>query len=98
MPTVERLERLEAYIDYWKTAPQKEYHDLEMNVERYWDLRRGVLAQVSDASTIECIQLASVIRETEEKRWQVPDVGFRIDEFTMDPEQDLLVILETTTE
>ena len=98
MSTVERLERLEAYIDYWKTAHQKEYHDLEMNGDGNWDLRRGVLTQVRNLSTIACIQLASVIRQTEEKRWQIPDVGFNIAELTMDPEQNLLVILEITEE
>ena len=96
MPTGERLDRLKAYIDYWKTAHQKEYHDLEMNGTRYWDLRRGVLAQVQKKCTINCIQLASVVRQTGEQRWQIPDVGFRIAEFTMDPEQKLLVILEDT--
>ena len=98
MHTVERLDRLEAYIDYWKTAHQKEYHDLEMNGDGNWDLRRGVLTQVRNLSTIACIQLASVIRQTKEKRWQIPDVGFHIAELTMDPEQNLLVILEITEE
>ena len=98
MPTVERLERLEAYIEYWNTAHQKEYYDLEMNGNGNWELWRGVLAQVRNLSTITCIQLASVIRQTEEKRWQIPDVGLRIAEFTMDPEQNLLVILEDTPE
>ena len=98
MSTVERFERLEAYIDYWKTAHQKEYHDLEMNGDGCWELLHGVLAQVRTPSTITCIQLASVIRQTEENRWQIPNVGFRIAEFTMDPEQNLLVMLEITQE
>ena len=102
MSTVERLERSEAYIDYWKTAHQKEYHDLEMNRDgnwdfnANWDLRRGVLTQVRNLSIIDCIQLASIVRQTGEQRWQIPDVGLRIADFTLDPEQNLLVILEDT--
>ena len=96
MPTVERLERLEAYVDYWKTAHQKEYHDLKMDGKGYWDLKCGILAQVRNTCTINCIQLASVIHQTKEKQWQIPNVGFRIAELTIDPEQNLLVILETT--
>lgn len=45
-----------------------------------------------------CYQLSSPNRGLEYKHWIIPDLGPRIEMFEIDPEQDLLVLLETRFE
>ena len=58
-----------------------------------------MLAYLSDFSSQYIIvkQLPSVIRGIEEKEWTF-DVGFDIDDFTIDPSQDLLMAIRTVSE
>jgi len=64
-----------------------------------WECLGGILAYLSDLSSQFVIvkQLPSVIRGIEEKEWTF-DVGFDIDDFAIDPSQDLLMAIRTVSE
>lgn len=63
-------------------------------MESAWELINGVLA-FGVGRRLRCIQLPSALRDIPEKEWFIEDIGFTLRDFTMDPAQDLLVILET---
>ncbi|KAI0086648.1 hypothetical protein BDY19DRAFT_959609 [Irpex rosettiformis] len=58
-----------------------------------WELVGGVLAQSRDRNTIEFVRLPSILRGIQEETWTV-DLPCPHADFTMDPAQDLLVMIE----
>ena len=58
-----------------------------------WELAGGVLGQCIGPKHIEFRQLLSTVRAIPEKVWSV-QLSFIISDFSMDPEQDLLVVAE----
>ncbi|KAK7681763.1 hypothetical protein QCA50_015110 [Cerrena zonata] len=97
LPTIERLKRMSMYEDMWRAAPKKDYYEVQFDGQDVWEFSRNVLAQARRSRDLVFVQLPSIIRQTEQKRWEISDVGFQIRDFTMDPDQDLLVILEIQT-
>lgn len=98
LTTDERIRRLSAYGNMWTHAHEKDYHELDIGGDGVWELSRGVIAQAKGPRSMVCVQLPSLIQQSEEKRWELPNVGIDIAEFTMDPEQDLLVLIENSPE
>lgn len=94
----ERLGRLSAYEDVWTHYHEKDYYELSIEGDGVWDLSRGILAQVKDLTTLVCVQLPSAIRQTREKRWEFRDIEFDIAEICIDPDQDLLILVEEEPE
>ncbi|KAK7690728.1 hypothetical protein QCA50_005827 [Cerrena zonata] len=95
LPTSERFERLVAYEDAWKSPRLKDPYELNLGGDGAWEFSCNVLAQAKDDRTILFVQLPSSIQQTPEKRWEISDIGFKIDDFSMDPDQDLLVVGES---
>ncbi len=58
-----------------------------------WELVGGVLAQSKDRDTIEFVRLPSILRGVQEETRTV-DLPCPHVDFTMDPSQDLLVVVE----
>lgn len=85
------------YEGVWRAAPKKDYYEVQFDGQDVWEFSRNVLAQARRSRDLVFVQLPSIIRQTEQKRWEISDVGFQIHDFTMDPDQDLLVILEIQT-
>lgn len=65
-----------------------------MSRGQVWELYGNVLAQARGPRSLAFVQLPSEIRGIVEKEWVIPDVGFKIRDFGMDPAQDLLVLIE----
>ena len=64
----------------------------------YWELCGNVFAQYArDNSEIQFKQLPSRSRDIHEKDWTVDARAFEIQDFGMDPGQDLLVVIERPT-
>lgn len=91
----ERSKRLSAYEDSWKSLNPKELYEVDLGGNGVWEFARGVLAQARGARTLSFVQLRSSIQQTGEKRWEILDIGYDIDDFGMDPDQNLLVVGES---
>jgi hypothetical protein len=89
-----RLALLKERNAAWETLRWKESSDdLPMQQGQVWELYGGVFAQSSASNILHFRQLPSVYRNIKERSWHVVlDVHVR--DFTMDPAQDLLVLIE----
>lgn len=95
LPTSERYKRLVAYENAWKSPRLRDPYELNLGGNAACELARNVLAQARDGRTILFAQLPSYIQQTKEKRWEISDIGYVIEDFGMDPDQDLLIIGES---
>jgi len=93
----DRLKLLRAHQTAWKNLTWTKKSVVSYNpIASLWKCLGGVLGSAYDRS-LRFIQVPSVFRGIEEKEWAVEDIGFRVGNFTMDPSQDLLVVLDTET-
>ncbi|KAF7985318.1 hypothetical protein HWV62_6503 [Athelia sp. TMB] len=92
-------DRLQRLLDY-----QKAWSDLKWTGDKtipmgpgagVWELAGGVLGQaIGRRSSLRFTQLPSNYRGIQEKCWVVDTKSFDLRDFTMDPSQDLLVLVE----
>jgi hypothetical protein len=90
----DRLKILKEHQSSWHNLTWKSDH-LITEFRYQWDCLGGVLANVPDEPRRSLVirQLPSVIRGIERTDWRV-DMNFRVLEFTFDPSQDLLAVIE----
>ncbi|KZT05998.1 uncharacterized protein LAESUDRAFT_680684 [Laetiporus sulphureus 93-53] len=90
----ERLQLLKKHQEAWRSLNFKDDKIIPMLKGEVWELYGGVLAQARSSNTLSFRQLPSIMRGIEEKEWVVEAMGFEIRDFTMDPSQDLLVVIQ----
>lgn len=89
-----RLDTLRKYQDAWRALRWTEVENIDMLQGNLWELSGGVLAQTSRGNTeILFRQLPSRIRKIEQKTWSVSTQELHLRDFTMDPSQDLMVLI-----
>ena len=93
--TSERLQRLQAHIDAWRHLDWVEER-VKLPYGQTYDVFGGVYASVEHANpvSLNIVELPSRIRSTPLRLWSFADVGFIINDFAIDPGQDLLVLVE----
>jgi hypothetical protein len=93
-----RLNFLREYQTAWKTLSWNRYQHIP-EIETAWQCVGGILAFLSPFPSQSVIvnQLPSVIRGIEERNWTL-DFPVAIDDFALDPAQDLLVVVMTEHE
>lgn len=92
----EKLDRLKKHQEAWKELKWSRDLKIPMSSGGLWEIYGGVLAQNTEQGEIQFYQLPSDLRGIEEKRWTLPgDFGFVVRDFSMDPGQDLLVLVQT---
>jgi hypothetical protein len=89
----DRLALLKERNAAWEALRWKESNDLPMHHGHVWELYGGVFAQSSTPSVLHFHQLPSVSRNIKEKSWHLV-LDTHVRDFTMDPAQDLLVLIE----
>lgn len=96
LTVADRLRILRNHQKAWKALEYNSSHVIPMLKGNVWELYGGVLAQQTskDSQILEFRQLPSELRGIKEKEWQVRWLGFRIRDFSMDPAQELLVVIE----
>ncbi|KAI6047748.1 hypothetical protein EDC04DRAFT_2863936 [Pisolithus marmoratus] len=79
----------------WRALQWTSVKDIPMLPGNLWELYGGILAQSESESnlTIRFRRLPSQIREIEEHNWSVSTFDMDLRDFTMDPAQDLLVLI-----
>jgi len=95
----DRLKLLRAHQMAWKNLTWTKKSVVSYNPiadDILWKCLGGVLGSAYNRS-LRFIQVPSVFRGIKEKEWTIEDIGFRVEDFTMDPSQDLLVALEVET-
>lgn len=96
LTATDRLSLLKEFNTSWESLRWKESNDIPMQQGHVWELYGGVYAQSSSSNALHFRQLPSQCRKIEEKSWHVAmDIFVR--DFTMDPGQDLLVLIEHPT-
>ncbi|KAH9950441.1 hypothetical protein B0H21DRAFT_535054, partial [Amylocystis lapponica] len=94
----ERRAKLRSHQDAWGNCQFSASQSIPMLQGGVWELCGGVLAQSGNPTSLTFMQLPSKIRGIQGKEWTIEDVGFVIRDFTMDPAQNLLVMVETPRE
>ncbi|RDX52589.1 hypothetical protein OH76DRAFT_1377417 [Lentinus brumalis] len=99
LPASERLAALRERQSAWKRISWLSQEDSPASTDSMlWELYGGVFARDQNRCTLHFWQLPSKIRRIDERKWTLDDVGVRIYDFSMDPAQDLLVIVEEIQE
>lgn len=93
--TSDRMETLKRHQDAWGKLRYSSRRDIPMHRGNVWELYGGVLAQACGPRALAFVRLPSQIRGIDSEEWTVPDVGFTIRDFGMDPSQDLLVLIQS---
>ncbi|KAI6162075.1 hypothetical protein EDD17DRAFT_1776906 [Pisolithus thermaeus] len=88
-----KLAALRRYQDAWGTLQWTNTKDIPMLRGNVWELYGGVLALSDLNRTIRFRRLPSQIREIEEHVWSVSTFDMDLRDFTIDPAQDLLVLI-----
>ncbi|KAG2350184.1 hypothetical protein BDR05DRAFT_954285 [Suillus weaverae] len=94
--TLDRLALLKERNAAWESLKWVESQDIPMMQGHIWELYGGVFAQSSMPNVLHFRQLPSKYRKVEEKTWRVA-LDIHVRDFTMDPAQDLLVLIEQPT-
>lgn len=94
--TSDRLALLKERNAAWESLRWVESQDVPMMRGHIWELYGGVFAQSSTPDVLHFRQLPSKYRKIEEKTWRVT-LDMHVRDFTMDPAQDLLVLIEEPT-
>lgn len=89
-----RRTKLRQYRDAWKMLKWTSRKSLAIH-GRCWELVGGVLGfSLPDGRGFLFTQIPSIIRGIHGEEWQLDAFDFDIEDFTMDPSQDLLVTIE----
>lgn len=97
----ERLSELRTIEHGWANLHFRQRHRVPLPPGTLWELFGGVLAHgliPHMTRGLSFIQLPSVTRGSLEKIWAHQDLGVQIRDFGMDPAQDLLMLIEYSTE
>ncbi|KAG1715996.1 hypothetical protein ID866_1161 [Astraeus odoratus] len=89
----QKLDTLRKHQTAWRTLDWTNVEDIPMLGGHLWELYGGVLAQTNIDGSIRFRRLPSRIRGIEEMVWSVPMPDLDLRDFTMDPAQDLLVLI-----
>ncbi|KAG1757742.1 hypothetical protein EDB19DRAFT_1891444 [Suillus lakei] len=96
LTTSDRLALLKERNAAWESLKWVESQDIPMMGGHIWELYGDVFAQSSTPDVLHFRQLPSKYRKIEEKTWGVA-LDIHVRDFTMDPAQDLLVLIEQST-
>ncbi|KAI0788515.1 hypothetical protein C8Q75DRAFT_768748 [Abortiporus biennis] len=91
---VERLHKLKLRQDAWNRMRFTSETAVPMRRGGVWELYGGVLAQSRDDHGLSFRQLPSDIRGIDDVGWTLEDLPMRIRDFSLDPSQELLVVIE----
>ena len=94
LTTSERLELLRKYEASWKNIEWNEDNTVTFSVGPAQKIYGNVWAHSKGRDAIDFIQLPSRLRGIPMRQWTAK-FGFDIQDFGMDPSQDLLVTVET---
>ncbi|KAG2154684.1 hypothetical protein DEU56DRAFT_769753 [Suillus clintonianus] len=93
LTTSDRLALLKGRNAAWESLKWVESKDIPMMQGHIWELYGDVFAQSSTPDVLHFRQLPSTYRKIEEKSWNMA-LDIHVRDFTMDPAQDLLVLIE----
>ncbi|KAL4069738.1 hypothetical protein V8B97DRAFT_1872356 [Scleroderma yunnanense] len=88
-----KLDTLRKHQAAWRTLQWTDIKDIRMLRGNLWELYGGVLAQSDINDTICFRRLPSRIRGIEERVWSVTTSDLDLCDFTLDPAQDLLILI-----
>lgn len=89
-----RLESLKKHQSNWGSLKWSRELRIPMEDGDSWELYGGVLGQSTADGRLIFTQLPSDLRSIEEKVWTLgPNLGLVVQDFGMDPAQDLLVLV-----
>ena len=96
LSTAERFAQLKTTEQGWDNLRFRQRHRARLPPSNIWELFGGVLAHgvlTPIARGLSFIQLPSAVRGTDSHTWQHRDLGVDIRDFTIDPAQDLAVLI-----
>lgn len=97
LSTVDRLARLNDYKRDWDGFGWSSILDIPRRIGEpgQWELLGGVFGRATKAGAISMTQIPSRVLGIPPKSWVVDELPFTINDYTFDPSQNLLVIIES---
>jgi len=97
---VDRLDKLRKHREAWDTLTWTQDDSIKIPRGNVWELYGGVLAQCRRENTIMFWQLPSTYRGIGARHWSVhlDENEIKVRDFSMDPSQDLLVVVESPSQ
>jgi hypothetical protein len=95
LTTSERLELLRSYEASWKNIQWGEHNTVSYPQGPASELYGNVWAHSRGSNAIDFVQLPSRLRGISMRQWTLR-FDFDVRDFSMDPSQDLLVLIENT--
>jgi hypothetical protein len=96
LSTSERLSLLRSYETSWKNLDWNTHISLPVPDGSLWELYGNVWARSKGNDAIFLVQIPSRLRDIPLRQWTVR-LDFPMQDFGMDPSQDLLVAIEMAT-
>ncbi|KAH8102076.1 hypothetical protein BXZ70DRAFT_1016170, partial [Cristinia sonorae] len=94
--TAERLHILRQHRTAWDSMSHTSVQNIPSIRGYPWDFYGGVLARGTSTRGISFIQLPSLLKGIPQRTWEFLELGVEIQDFHIDPAQDLLVIIGGT--
>ena len=91
----ERLTLLRRRQNAWDNLEASSREEVKAPQHIKWHLYGGVLALARKPDSITFTQLPSVFRNIQKREWTIDGIGFAIEEFKVDPSQDLLMMIQS---
>nr|VWO96278.1 STE12 [Ganoderma boninense] len=92
--TADRLSMLRVHQSAWNEFLWSAKENAPVHTGNIWELCGNVLAQSEGNRTLYFQQIPSATRGIEGTEWTIPDVGYNIMDVSIDPAQDLLIVIE----
>jgi hypothetical protein len=91
-----RLDVLKAHTARWRDLDWQLKNRITLRGRSLYELFGGVFARDSgyERRGLSFVRLPSVIADTKAVSWQHLDMGFAMKDFSMDPAQDLLIVVQ----
>ncbi|KAH6916880.1 hypothetical protein BKA70DRAFT_1250852 [Coprinopsis sp. MPI-PUGE-AT-0042] len=89
-----RVEKLRAFQKHWDDLSFHEHYEITMKNGGVWELYGSVLSQKSSNAEFHFHRLPSSIRGIPKKEWKLSRRCFDVRDYTIDPSQDLLVLIQ----
>jgi hypothetical protein len=90
----DRVEKLKAFQKLWDDLSFHEHYEITMKRGGVWELYGSVLSQKSSKAEFHFHRLPSSIRGIPQKQWTISRRSFGVRDYTIDPSQDLIVLIQ----
>lgn len=93
LTSTERLQMLTSHLEAWRTLSWTKQETIPILLGDIWELVDSVFGMADGPRSMLLRQLPSQLRCVESREWKI-EFQFDVEDFSIDPSQDLLLVIE----